>query len=125
MNKEVVIPKFSNSDKQYNQVYGYFIIDLYENEIINAMQRYYKDSKITDFYFPWWNKYHTVSITTAHSQHISYIAKITLVPSKGTTYLGTDTLYFSLEPRLFSKETPSAKLIKYVHHDPPKQEKPH
>jgi hypothetical protein len=40
-NKSSEIPEFSTSSKYSQQLFGYFILDLYHNEIIKAMQKYY------------------------------------------------------------------------------------
>jgi hypothetical protein len=79
-------------------------------------------------------KHDMVSITTTHKykdleERFSYVIKVTLLPhneanNKNGKFLGTDTLYFAVEPSRQSmknlpKELPPTKLIKYEHNEPP------
>jgi hypothetical protein len=52
--------------------------------------------------------------------------KVTLLPSNKKDFLGTDTLYFAIEPsrsriKNSPKEPPGIKLIKYEHKEAPKK----
>ncbi|MFS0639203.1 DUF3888 domain-containing protein [Mesobacillus foraminis] len=129
------LPEFTTSSKQKNQLYGYFMLDLYHNEIREAIKEYYKDYKVDGYVTPKPPHYDMVSISFTGNKNykglekFSYVLKITLIPtsSNGKT-LGTDTLYFAVEPsrqtmRNLPKEYPPIKLIKYEHNKPPKNTK--
>ncbi|MFD1037808.1 hypothetical protein ACFQ3N_05215 [Virgibacillus byunsanensis] len=124
------IPDFPKSSKDNQQLFGYFILDIYHDDIYQAIEDYYKDSTVHGYDTPGWKKHDMVSITEANNniegndernQSYSYVIKITLLPTneKGI-HLGTDTLYFAVEPKRYSSqqdpnEFPSIKLIKYEH----------
>ena len=122
----IEIPEFAYSSKEKNQVFGHFIIDLYQDEIMKALKEYYKDSEINGFGLPS-KQYNIVSIYSNKDQRLkglekySYVLKITLFPaSSNGKFLGTDTLYFSVEPSRQSmknlpKEYPPIELIRYEH----------
>ncbi|MGM0780197.1 MAG: hypothetical protein ACQEXE_26725 [Bacillota bacterium] len=133
-NSKKELPEFTYSSKEKNQMFGYFIIDLYHNEIMNAIKEYYNDSKINGYATPEPPHYNMVSITQIDLnknkdkdlEKYSYVLKITLLPSYNDgTILGEDTLYFAAEPfrqtmKDLPKEYPPIELIKYEHKNPPK-----
>jgi hypothetical protein len=122
-------PPFPETSKENNQLFGYFMLDLYQDEIFKAIQEHYNDSNINGYQTPWWKKNEMVSITQGNNHKdikgYSYVLKITLLPSdnKGKLY-GTDDLYFVAEPTRFHlqnvpKHLSPIKLIKYEHKKPP------
>ncbi|CAH0276504.1 MULTISPECIES: hypothetical protein [Peribacillus] len=126
------LPNFTTSSKGKNQLYGYFMLELYHNEIMSAIQEYYNDNKIEGYGTPSKKHYDMVSISFKGNkdykglEKFSYVLKITLIPSysNGKT-VGTDTLYFAVEPTRqtmenLPKEYPPIELIKYEHSKPPK-----
>ncbi|MFD1849637.1 DUF3888 domain-containing protein [Oceanobacillus bengalensis] len=114
--------EFQKNVKEEIQLYESFMFDLYQDEIFNAIMDYYKSEKVIGYELPNWEQNDIVSITTGHEKDMSYIVKITLIPTNNKNdYLGVDTLYFAVEPDRFkndadlSKEYPPVKLIKYDH----------
>ncbi|TDK61763.1 DUF3888 domain-containing protein [Bacillus salipaludis] len=122
-------PQFSQSSKDNHQLYGYFFLDLFQDEIFQSIKEYYNDSTINGYATPWWQKYDMVRITQGNSHKdikgFSYVLKITLLPSNGNGKIfGTDTLYFAVEPMRINKQNlpknlPAIKLIKYDHKEAP------
>jgi len=133
-NSSKEIPEFTASSKEKNQMFGYFMIDLYHTEIMNAIKEHYKDNKINGYGMPDPPHYDVVSITAPEGNYkglekYSYVLKINLSPSSSNgKILGKDTLYFAVEPRRqtmknLPKEYPPIELIKYEHSKPPKKNK--
>lgn len=126
------MPKFTYSSKVKNQVYGYFMLDLYHSEIMKAIKDFYKDNKITGYKTPTPPHYDMVSILAGvndiHYKGYSYLLKIKLLPEYNNgKVLGEDTLFFAVEPnrqtmKNLPHEYPPIKLIKYEHSTPPKNE---
>lgn len=126
------IPEFTNSSKEKKRIFGYFMLDLYRDEIMNAINDYYKDNKINGFLTPKPPHYDIVSIALIDKLNkkgldkYSYVLKITLLPTYSNgTIAGEDTLYFAVEPprqsmKELSKENPLIQLIKYEHRKPSK-----
>ncbi|MBT2681988.1 MULTISPECIES: hypothetical protein [Bacillaceae] len=127
------LPEFTTSSKEKNHLYGSFILELYHNEIMKAMEDYYNDNNING-YAPH-SQIDTVSISFKGNKEYkgmekySYILKISLIPSSsnGKTF-GTDTLYFAVEPsrqttKNFPEKYPAVELIKYEHSKPPQDTK--
>jgi hypothetical protein len=129
-NSNQEIPQFTASSKEKNQIYGYFMLNLYHNEIMKAIKEYYKDNKIEGYATPKPPHYDMVSITSLEKNNnkgfekYSYALKITLLPSYSNgKIVGEDTLYFAVEPsrqtmKNLPKEYPSIELIKYEHNKP-------
>ncbi|WP_113885865.1 MULTISPECIES: DUF3888 domain-containing protein [Cytobacillus] len=129
------MPEFTYSSKEKNQVFGYFILDLYHKEIMKAINDYYK-KEINGYSTPKPPHYDMVSILATDSgtkfkglgTKYSYLLKIKLLPSTGTgIVLGEDILYFAVEPnrqnmKNLPKDYPPIELIKYEHIKPPKKE---
>jgi hypothetical protein len=125
---------FPKNSKHNQQIFGYYMLDAYHGEILSAMRNHYKDPSINGYQLPWWKKYNTVSITQPWIKDLksdkpiqfSYAIKVTLLPLKDGKLLGTDTLYFELEPgRIRMKNAPRdilppVQLVKYEHKNPPK-----
>jgi hypothetical protein len=128
--------EFSEKSEQNQQFFGYYILDFYNKEIFDAMRKQYEGQTIVGYNIPTWMKYNVVSITpiwqsNKNSQKpklvdYSYAIKITLIPTtnNGATMLGTDTIYFKVEPGRFHMKNvpehlPPVKLVKYVHNPPP------
>jgi hypothetical protein len=127
------LPEFTTSSTHKNQLYGSFILELYHNEIMKAIDEYYNDKNINGYGTP--SEIDTVSISFKGNKEYkglekySYVLKITLMPSSsnGKTF-GTDTLYFAVEPsrqtmKNLPKEYPPVELIKYEHSKPPQNTK--
>lgn len=126
------IPEFTYSSKEKNQVFGYFMLDLYHIEVMKAIKDYYKDNKIAGYATPKPPHYDMVSILASGrgieykglGTKYSYLLKIKLLPSYDNgKILGEDTLYFAVAPNRqnvenVSKEYPPVKLIKYEHSKP-------
>ncbi|MGM0807429.1 MAG: hypothetical protein ACQET8_22245 [Bacillota bacterium] len=85
-------------------------------------------------------KHDVVSITSIMHDHsiarrnspivYTYAFKVTLIPTTddGATMLGTDTMYFKVEPGRFHMKNvpahlPPVKLMKYEHNPPPKDDR--
>jgi hypothetical protein len=130
--------KFSDKSTQNQKYFGYYMIDFYHKEILDAMRNQYKGQTIDGYNLPQWLKHDVVSITclqhsVARSNtpiEYSYAFKITLIPTTndGATLLGTDTIYFKVEPGRFRMKNvpaqlPPVKLMKYEHNPPPKDNK--
>jgi hypothetical protein len=131
--------EFPNDSKHNQQKFGYYMLDFYHKEIFDAMRKRYKGVAIDGYNVPLWLKHNMVSITpiwvpkseSRESNPIdySYAIKITLIPTKdgGKTQLGTDTIFFKVEPGRFhiknvSQDLPPVKLVDYVHNPPPKKQ---
>ncbi|WP_408008234.1 hypothetical protein ACJROX_26775 [Pseudalkalibacillus sp. A8] len=59
------VPEFSTSSKYHHKTFGYFVLDLYHNEIITAVQEYYPNKNINGYSTPWWKKHDMVNIVQA------------------------------------------------------------
>ena len=98
------LPNFTTSSKGKNQLYGYFMLELYHNEIMSAIQEYYNDNNIKGYGTPSRNLirylFRLKEIrSTKVWKNIRYVLKITLIPSSSNGKIfGTDTLYFAVEP---------------------------
>ncbi|MGM0806000.1 MAG: hypothetical protein ACQET8_14735 [Bacillota bacterium] len=130
--------KFSDKTTQNQKYFGYYMIDFYHKEILDAMRKQYKGQTIDGYNLPHWLKHDVVSITLLqHSAtrtntpiEYSYAFKVTLIPTTddGATMLGTDTMYFKVEPGRFHMKNvpahlPPVKLMKYEHNPAPKDNK--
>ncbi|MDM5335899.1 hypothetical protein QUF84_01140 [Fictibacillus enclensis] len=126
-------PKFFQSSKQNQQIFGYFMIELYNGEIEKAVKDFYQGKDVTGYRTPDKNHYKMVSITQRKfekgSQYpepnsYSYALRIKIHPTNSTgIILGNDTLYFIVEPsrtRSINEKTtsPAIKLVKYSHSKP-------
>ncbi|MEK5105090.1 hypothetical protein MKX83_24415 [Cytobacillus sp. FSL M8-0252] len=119
--------EFPPSAKENNQLFGYFMLDLYHKEILNHVQRYYKDKNVQGYGMP--ENDHSVFIRTTRNldedleNQFSYLLKVTLLPSyQNGTVVGKDTLYFAVEPSVLNTTkvpdgTNKIKLIKYEHEE--------
>jgi hypothetical protein len=129
--------QFSEKSEQNHQNFGYYMLDFYNKEIFDAMRKQYEGQTIDGYNVPNWLKHNVVSITPIWQHHskskeskiveYSYAIKITLIPTTndGEKLLGTDTLYFKVEPGRFHlknlpQNLPPVKLVEYVHNPPPK-----
>jgi hypothetical protein len=130
------LPDFGYTSKEKNQVFGYFMLNLYHFEIMNAFKEYYKDDRITGYRTPNPPHYDMVSIIPfekgihykGFEKKYTYLLKIKLLPSYNNgKILGEDTLYFAVDPhRQTMKHQPkdypaAAELVKYEHKKPPKK----
>ncbi|TCP19503.1 hypothetical protein EV207_1628 [Scopulibacillus darangshiensis] len=133
-NKEVMPPFNEYHDREKNQTYGNFLLELCRGDIIRAMKDYYDGHDIDGYATPWWEQYDMVSISEAKQEGIQaypFIVTFTLIPQENNgndepQNLGTDTLYFAINPSLFTtkdfqKGHYPVKLLKYEHHEPPNQ----
>ncbi|MFB7642673.1 hypothetical protein [Peribacillus butanolivorans] len=119
--------EFPPSAKVNNQLFGYFMLDLYHNEIISHVQSYYKDENIEGYGMP--ENKDSVFIRTTRNldedfkNQFSYLLKVTVLPSYANgTVVGKDTLYFAVEPSVLNtskipKGINKMKLIKYEHEE--------
>jgi hypothetical protein len=130
-NKENKIPEFPETNSLNNRYFSYFISELYDKEINEAIQSYYKSEGITaSGYGPYEkpdNGMASIYFGNDFSNKFSYVLKISLIPTTADSkVLGRDTLYFAVEPRRhfkknLPKEYPPIKLIKYEHKEPSKK----
>jgi hypothetical protein len=129
------LPDFKNSSKEKNQIYVYFILELYHKEIMAAIKEHYNDDKISGYTTPKQPHHDMISISMLHNkdnkelQKYSYALKIKLLPiySNGTI-LGEDTIYFAVEPfrltmKNIPKDYPTIELISYEHSNPSSKNK--
>ncbi|MDQ0186742.1 hypothetical protein MKX78_24155 [Cytobacillus sp. FSL R5-0569] len=119
--------EFPPSAKVNNQLFGYFMLDLYHKEILSHVQRYYKDKNVQGYGMP--ENDQSVFIRTTRNldedleNQFSYLLKVTLLPSyQNGTVVGKDTLYFAVEPSVLNTTkvpdgTNKIKLIKYEHEE--------
>lgn len=128
--------EFPPSPKVNQQLFGYFMMDLYHKEIMNYVQSYYKDKNINGYGLPE-NHEHVSILMTPHlkgldenvKQRFSYLLKITLHPTnKNGTVVGKDTLYLAVEPSRATATNPpkgltKIKLIKYEHKEVQKNDR--
>lgn len=130
------MPAFNFSSKEKNQVFGYYMLDLYHSEIMKALNEYYKNEHVTGYGTPPPPHYNIVSIVPfekgvyykGFEKKYTYLLKINLLPSNTNKTLGDDTLYFAVDPRRQTMENlpkgyPAAELVKYEHKKPPKDKK--
>ncbi len=115
---------FPSSPKLNNQLFGYFMLDLYHKGIVDHIKSYYKDENINGYTMP--ENRESVLIRTTRNlkdleNRFSYILKTTVLPTnENGTVVGIDTLYFAVEPSRANitnlpKGIPQIKLIKYEH----------
>jgi hypothetical protein len=126
------MPEFTYSSKEKNQIFGYFMLELYRDDIMSAINEFYKNDKITGYNTPDPPHYDMVSIPPFEKgvhykgleNRYTYLLKIKLLPSgnKGKI-LGADTLYFAVSPYHHTmenppKDFPGVELVKYEHSEP-------
>lgn len=120
--------EFSSMPKVNNELFGYFMLDLYHKEITNYIKDYYKDENIKGYSMPNPESNKPVFITTSKNlkdveEQFSYVLKTTILPTdKDGTIRGKDTLTFAVEPSRvketnLSKGLKQMKLIKYEHEE--------
>lgn len=127
-NKENKIPNFPEANSLNNRYFSYFITDLYREEIMEAFQSYYKSKGLKPTGFNPSSEdpdYGMVSIYFGNdfSEKFTYMLKVSLSPTTDEKVLGTDTLYFAVEPsrqlmKDLPKDYPPIKLVKYEHKEP-------
>lgn len=129
---ETKMPMFYDSAKENQQVFGYFMLDLYQWEIMDAIRNHYKTVEVRGYQTPWWMKHNLVSIVSQEKgngfldgRH-AFMLKITLLPTtKEGKVLGTDTIYLAVSPgpvykEYATKDFKRVELVKYDHKNPPK-----
>ncbi|MFC9601531.1 hypothetical protein ACFTQL_27685 [Peribacillus butanolivorans] len=119
--------EFPPSAKVNNQLFGYFMLDLYHKEILSHVQRYYKDENIEGYGLPENKDYvfirSTRNLDEDFKNQFSYLLKVTVLPSYANgTIVGKDTLYLAVEPSVLNttkvpKGINKMKLIKYEHEE--------
>ncbi|PET71577.1 hypothetical protein COJ46_21905 [Bacillus sp. AFS077874] len=118
--------KFSSLDKVNNRFYEIFILDLYNKEIMNHIENYYKNKniKVQGYAAPENEKYVSIRATRnlkGLEEKFSYVLKITIRPEdQDGTIRGLDTLYLAVEPSRINmtnlpKGLTKTKLLKYEH----------
>ncbi|WP_285767456.1 hypothetical protein [Peribacillus sp. SI8-4] len=121
-----------NSQGQ-EQVIDNFLLELYQDEIINAAKDYYKDDSVS-INFNWIDKkYDVVEMLQSQKGEVysnAYILKFTILTyssngPKEQSCLGTDTITLGIDPILNNKEfnpkkEPVVKFLSFQHNAPPK-----
>lgn len=119
------VPKFYDSSKENQQIFGYYFMDQYQDEILNAVKSHYKGQEVGGIAYPWWMKHNMVSIAMQEKGvefGYPYMFKITVLPNnKDGKSLGIDTIYLGVSSiNGQSKDGPTVKLVKYEHKPPKK-----
>ncbi|MCM3452717.1 hypothetical protein M3685_01985 [Heyndrickxia oleronia] len=123
------IPNFPQKNSVNYRYLSYFITELYHEEILEAIEDYYRNKGIdARGYAPPSDdpNYGMVSIYFGNdfSDKFSYMLKISLLT---TTHegrvLGNDTIFFAVEPMRHLKQNlpkayPAIKLVRYEHKEP-------
>lgn len=109
------------------QAVDQLLLDLFNQEISNAVTNFYKEDSI-HYQFNWWDKdYDVVEVDQSEKghmlkydyngkkQHFSYVIRFTVQPQKDKI-LGTDTITFGVQQD--SNLEPIIKMLNYEHNEP-------
>lgn len=111
--------KHKHDSKGPEQALDHFMLELFGDEIRNAVTKQYNDDSIFVSY-DWWNKdYDVVEIDQSEKGHKlenSYVVKFTVKPGNK----GTDTITFGVEPPR-NNEKLEINLLRYEHKAPLKR----
>ncbi|UOR13714.1 DUF3888 domain-containing protein [Halobacillus amylolyticus] len=117
----------NHDTKGQEQAVDQLLLDLFNQEIDDAVANYYKEDSI-NYQYNWWDKdYDVVEVDQTEKGHVleyvhngkkqqfAYVVKFTVQPQKDKV-LGTDTITFGVQQD--ANLEPKIKMLSYDHSEP-------